>query len=69
MGSCLTCPNNAVICEVKGCIGHHQENQRAHNVLTIEQIRHIVGQYMNSTNEKKAYLKKMVYEYFTIARK
>jgi hypothetical protein len=69
LGSCLTCPNLAVICEVKGCISHHEENERAHNVLTLEQIRLIVSQYLNSANEKRAYLKKMVYEYFTIARK
>ena len=69
LGSCLTCPNRATICEVKGCISHHEENERAHNVITLEQIRLIVSQYLNSASEKRSYLKKMVYEYFTIAWK
>jgi hypothetical protein len=69
LGSCLTCQNRATICEVKGCIGHHEENERAHNVITLEQVRVIVSQYLHSANEKRAYLKKMVYEYFAVARK
>lgn len=69
MGSCLTCPNKAAICETKGCIGFHEESERAHNVLTLEQIRFIVSQYTNNKQEKKTYLKKMVHEYFTLARK
>lgn len=50
LGSCLTCPHRATICEIKGCIGHHEENERAHNVITLEQIRHIVSQYLNSSS-------------------
>jgi hypothetical protein len=50
MGSCLTCTNKAAICETKGCINYHEENERAHNVLTLEQIRHIVTQYVNSND-------------------
>lgn len=69
LGMCLTCPNKATICETKGCIGYHEENERAHNVVTLEHVRHIVSQYVHSNNEKRAYLKKMVHEFFTLARK
>lgn len=61
LGCCLTCSNKATICETKGCISFHEENERSHNVLTLEQIRHIVSQYVNSNAEKRAYLKKMVH--------
>lgn len=40
-----------------------------HNVFTLEEIRHIVTLYINSNVEKRTYLKKMVYEYFILARK
>lgn len=69
LGSCLECRNIATICEIKGCMSYHEENERAHNVLTLEQVRHVTNQYVNSNNEKRSYLKKMVHEYFHQARK
>ena len=42
LGSCLTCETISSICEFKGCIKHHEENEKIHNVVTIEYVRNIV---------------------------
>lgn len=69
LGNCLTCSTVSSICETKGCIKHHEENERIHNVVTVEYIRHIVREFQFSDQKKKSMIKKLVADYFTVAKK
>lgn len=69
LGNCLTCASSSSICEAKGCMKNHQENERIHTVFTIEYVRHVVKDYLHNDQNKKSFLKKMIADYFAAAKK
>ena len=69
LGSCLTCDTISPICEFKGCIKHHEQNERVHNIITIEYVRNIVNEYMRKDSDKRSHLKKLISDYFQVLKK
>jgi hypothetical protein len=68
IGSCIACSSSCTICETKGCIKHHEQSEKMHNIYTIKDVQKIAEDFTTANKEKRRILKKLVYEYFQLLK-
>ena len=60
IGSCITCSSACAICETKGCIKHHEQSEKMHNIYTLNDVKKITDNFIRTNHEKRLILKKLV---------
>ena len=69
LGSSLNCTHSCQICEMKGCIKNHEQQENVHNIYTVDYVRNIMDKFKKGNENKRIILRQMIHEYFSEAKR